>query len=173
MCDFVFILLGSHFLTQFILHPFPPTGNTSEQLCRFPSRSAPHSKVHVYRCAPTCAHTHTHTHDYTHIHTRMGGSYHCLTKQGYLCLFAPTVFFASFFSPFLVCWIVKIAAFPLCKALPCLFSDSLLFGCYGTYFYSSRVKKLLKQSLKLQIHPPPRTTRAIACFNSPLDILSP
>ena len=68
MCDFVFILLGSHFLTQFILHPFPPTGNTSEQLCRFPSRSAPHSKVHVYRCAPTCAHTHTHTRTIIHIY---------------------------------------------------------------------------------------------------------
>lgn len=143
--------------------------------------------LHTHKCmyigARPLAHTRTHTHIHAHTHTHarlytytyMYGRFLSLFDQTglFMPFFPPLSSLLLFFSPFLLCWIVKIAAFPLCSVLPSLLSDSLLFGCYGTYFYSSRVKKLLKQSLQLQIHPPPPTTRTIACFNSPLDILSP
>ena len=142
-------------------HPIHPPPISTPRWNNFVDSRADHLHTHKCMYVGACTHAHTHTHTHTHMHDYT--SIHVwevliiVWPNRIIYAIFPHCLLCFFFSPFLLCWIVKIEAFPLYNALPCLFSDSLLFGCYGTYFYSSRIKRLLKQSPQLQTHPPPPT----------------
>ena len=119
MCDFVFILLGCYFLTQFILHPFPPPGNPSERLCRFPCRSPPHSQMHVYRCTPPCTHTHAHTHTHARLYTYtyMNGRFLLFDQTGLFMPFFPHGLLCLFFFFLLSCCVELLKLQPSLSAV--------------------------------------------------------